>query len=203
MNANDKLRLAVEDATQAEMERVGPAAFNKISVLRLFENRTSRATLYRWIDSYVASGQAGRKITKQLRATAEKRVKKKAPPITETAAAFLPQPITIADTARVGGVPKMVALLSDVISNAQAVVAYAKTAEGGVRVPKLLLAASEHLRRSMDTALKLQESVLATEQVQTFHRDIIAAIERVAQEHPEAAEAIVVELARLSTEAHA
>jgi hypothetical protein len=73
--------------------------------------------------------------------------------------------------------------------------AYARHADGNVRSAKILLSAAEVLRRSLDTAVKLQQAVLEVSQVEKFHA---AVFETVREESPDTAERLLLRLRQLN-----
>jgi hypothetical protein len=74
---------------------------------------------------------------------------------------------------------------------AKQVTAYARTEGGEVRNAKLLVTASEHLRRSIETASRLYDSIVAVQRIDQFNNELLTAIEAVHEEFPEAAELII------------
>lgn len=197
-----ELRAEVEAATIAELKRVGPDELNKAELARRFEGRgPSRATLYRWIDGPLKSGAAGQELARDVKAAAEERAKAPDPPraVVEAAAPKLPAVVTVGDVASSGGVIPVIERLTACLETAEQVMAYARNADGTVRSAKILLAASEHMRRSLDTAAKLQQAMHSTARVEEFHGAVLELLEGVARDFPQAAEAIVSRLGQLST----
>jgi DNA-binding FadR family transcriptional regulator len=74
---------------------------------------------------------------------------------------------------------------------------YARRDDGQPRVPMLLLRASEHLRKSLDTACRIQQACMELSQVERFHEAIIQAV---AEESPAAAEKILARIGQIATE---
>ena len=72
---------------------------------------------------------------------------------------------------------------------------YARRDDGQPRVPMLLLRASEHLRRSLDTACRIQQACMELSQIERFHSLII---EEIAKESPEAAERILARVGQVA-----
>lgn len=198
--AQKDLRPEVEAAVLAELERVGPEAFNKAALVARFEGRgASRATLYRWVDGPLKSGAAGQHLARKVKAAANQRAARTDDPAADAAreaVAKLPVPVRVDDIASSGTLP-VIEKLNECIRTAEQVMAYARTDEGKVRNAKMLLAASEHLRRALDTATRLYEAMREVNQVDRFHAAIMEAI---AQESPEAAERLVTRLSQLATQ---
>ena len=69
--------------------------------------------------------------------------------------------------------------------------AFARRDDGSVRMPKTLLAASEQLRRNLETAVKVHEAMRAISDVERFHYELIGVVAEVARKHPIAAELLL------------
>jgi hypothetical protein len=69
--------------------------------------------------------------------------------------------------------------LENCIVTAEQVMEFARTQDGGVRNAKLLLTASEHLRRSIATACEQHEAMMNTMQIERFHEAMIDEIGKV------------------------
>jgi hypothetical protein len=192
------LRAEVEDAVLQELRRVGPAAFAKMTIARRFLGRASQASLYRWVDAALA--KAGPKLAGEVVAAAEVRAARTAEPALqaarEAAATTLPRVPRVEDTAGLGGTVPAIERLGDCIRAAQQVMDYARHADGNVRSAKILLAATEVLRRSLDTAVKLQQAIMDVAQVEEFHTAVVEAIR---EESPATAERLLVRLRQLNT----
>ena len=89
----------------------------------------------------------------------------------------------------------MVERLRECVEIAQKIIKYSQTDNGKVRNAKLLLAGSEHLRRVIDSAVKLQEAAMQLSQVERFHEEIFVALR---EESPEFAEKVLVRLGQLA-----
>lgn len=193
------LREEVEAAVIAELARVGPD-LNKADLAKRFADRgASRATLYRWIDGPLKSGAAGQHLAREVKAAAAARAELPDPPAAaaEAARPSLPAVVRMEDVASQGTIP-VIAKLVGCIGIAEQLIKHAKTPEGEVRSAKLLLAASEHMRRNLETAVKLQQAIAGTAKVEEFHNAVLELVRDVAREHPAAAEAIVTRLAQLA-----
>jgi hypothetical protein len=66
---------------------------------------------------------------------------------------------------------------------------HARTDDGKVRNARLLLAASEHLRRCIETAAKITDTLMRADKVERYHTAIIEEI---------AAERILLHISRLT-----
>ena len=93
--------------------------------------------------------------------------------------------VGVATTGR--GALDLLATLRTCIENAEAVVQFARHPDGRVKMSKTLLAASEHLRRSVDSLVRLQEAIHNVSQIEEFHRGIVASLEEVARDYPQIA----------------
>ncbi len=197
----DELRAEVEAAVLAEIERVGPDALSKNAVAKRFHGRgVSAATVWRWVDAVVKSGRAGQHLARKVKKAAAARAARSPNPAADAAAEVatkLPALVSPDDIVGAGGAINAIGQLQDCIRAAQQVMGHARTPEGGVRMAKTLLAASEHLRRCMETTARLAEAMRNVAEVDRFHEAILA---EVAKESPACAERILVRLAHQATE---
>jgi hypothetical protein len=195
------LRAEVEAALLAELERVGPAALSKAVLVRRFDGRgASRATLYRWLDDLLQSGKAGQHLAGKIKQAAQERAGSTVDPAADAAretAMKLPPVIGLDDVAPIGGTIAFIAKLHAAIAAAEQVMCHARTEDGRVRNGRMLLAAAESLRRSLDTAVHLQRAILELTEIERFHRAIF---EEIARESPELAERVVTCLRHLSNQ---
>jgi hypothetical protein len=121
-------------------------------------------------------GQAPRvkAVARDIKAIAEEN---RAPNIEETAAAMVPLPV--------------MEKIQMCVAAAQEVMNKSRDSSGQVRNAKLMLLASEQLRRSLDTAVKLQEAISDGVQIERFHKAIMDEIARI---DPEVARRIIAKL---------
>lgn len=198
------LRRRFEAAVLAELEAKGPNGLRIADLVRRFAGRgASRSTLFRWGQALLASGRAGAHLRRQAKAAATARARRAPDPaknLAHEAAAALPKPIRLEDIAGSGGVIPVIERLKQCVEIADQIIAYARAPDGRPRMAKTMLAASEHLRRTLETAVKLQEALLQLERVDRFHAQVLAAIEEVAREFPEASELIARRLSALSAQ---
>jgi hypothetical protein len=179
------LRQQVEAATAAAVSANpgGIASVSAAAIVKAFMGRgASESSLYRWVRSYLASGAALPRDfpigETDMPAVAPVSV----PPATS-------MPMAIPGTSVVAPaavpVPTGIAVLSrleDCIRAAQQVMDYARKDDGSVRNAKLLIAASEHLRRNLDTAVKLRESMRQDRDLDAFLEDVVREIQKEAPE---------------------
>ena len=191
------LRAELEAAVLQELRRVGPAAFEKMTIARRFLGQASQATLYRWVDAALA--KAGPKLAGEVVAAAEARAAQTPEPALQAArqavTTTLPRVPRVEDTAGLGGTVPTIERLGECIRAAQQVMDYARHADGNVRSAKILLTATEVLRRSLDTAVKLQQAVMEISQVEKLHA---AVFETIREESPATAERLLVRLQQLN-----
>lgn len=198
---HSKLKAEVEAAILAEFARVGPEEFDKSVIWRKFADRkASRPTIYRWMGEMIASGRAGQHLAGKLRQATTERQAAPDPAAAagRAAGAHLPLVVRPQDVAGGQSSIEFIGLLVACITSAQQVMAYSRTEDGKVRVPKMLLAASEHLRRSLETAARIQDSVNQASNLEEFQEAVIETVRKVAERHPEVAEEMVAELGRLA-----
>lgn len=191
------LRAELDAAVLEELRRVGLAAFEKMTIARRFAGQASQATLYRWVDAALA--KAGPKLADEVVAAAEARAAKTPDPSLQAAqevmATSLPRVPRVEDTAGLGGTVPVIEQLGDCIRAAQQVMAYARHADGSVRSAKILLSAAEMLRRSLDTAVKLQQALMDVAQTEKFHA---AVFETIREESAATAERLLVRLQQVN-----
>jgi hypothetical protein len=192
------LRARVEAAVLAEVSRVGVAAFNRATVVRPFlVEGGKQATLYRWIDQILASGSPDEHLAKVIEGAAADRIAKESVPGAGMAAEVrtrLPATVKIEHIATVGVVP-VIDRLNTCLAASEQLMAHARTEEGKVRNARLLLAASEHLRRCIDTAARITDTLMRADKVERYHAAII---EEIAAENPSTAERILLRISRLT-----
>jgi hypothetical protein len=194
-HATRELFTEVEAALLAEMERVGPDKMVRADVARQFLARgVDRATLFRWIGQIIASGRPGQRLAKKVREAAASRAARVADPAASAAAEFvaaIPAPPTI-DTA--DALP-FLARLQGCLARADEMIAHAKTEDGKVRNSRLLLAASEHVRRTLATAARIQDGLMEVSQVERFHQAIF---DMLREESPAFAEKVLIRLRQIN-----
>ena len=196
------LREEIEAAVLAELARVGPAAFSKSDMMRRFEGRASRATLFRHIEKPLVSGRGVQHVARKVKEAAAARSKLPDPPAAAVAAAAakLPAVVRVEDIASSGGMIPVIEKLLACVVIADQLIAHARTDDGKVRSARLLLAGSEHMRRNLETAVRLQESMRQADDMEKFHRRILGVVRAVSIEHPEAAQAIITALGQLAAD---
>jgi hypothetical protein len=146
------------------------------------------------------SGRAGQHLVWKLREAAADRAASTDDPAADAAqAAALASSRVIRpeDIAHAGGVLSAIEKLHACIRTAEQVIAYARTADGGVRNAKVLLAANDHLRRNIETWVKIQQAVMQLAQLERFHEAVFDVLR---EESPELAERVVMRLQQLSAQ---
>jgi hypothetical protein len=192
----------VEAAAIAEATRVGPSEVDKGALVKRFLDRgTSRATLYRWVDAALASGQVAKRIKTKAKAAAKRRAKTDPEPAAAAArdaVALIPAPIKISEDLAPGAPQSAIPFiqrLQECLATADQLLKHARTPEGGVRNSRVLLAASEHVGRTLERAARIQDSLTQAAQVENFHRAIFAALK---EESPQFAEKVLIRLRQLN-----
>jgi len=195
------LREEVEAAVVKELARVGPDGFKHEAVVKAFADRGSRTTLYRWVTASLKSGKAGIALEKQAAAATKRRAKRDADPAAGAArdvVAELPAPVSVAQAiapdAPDSAIPFM-AKLQECFRTAEQILAYARTPEGAIRNAKLILAGSEHVRRTLETAARIQEGMLELQQVGRFHQAVFDVLKTA---DPAVAERVLIRLRQLN-----
>lgn len=201
--SGEALRGEFEAGATAEIERVGPERLDKAALVKAWGGRgASRATLYRWLEALMKSGAPGRAIVDQIRtaAAARKEVAADASFSAAKEAALAIESIPAPRVADITGfgVVAFAEKLQEIISNCDFLLKYARgDEEDKPRNAKLFMMANEGLRRSLETALKLQEEL---REASAVDRMIAAIMEELRKESPELAERVVRRLRMLATE---
>jgi hypothetical protein len=192
------LKARVEAAVLAEVGRVGLEAFNRTSIVnRFLPEGAKRTTLFRWIDQILASGRPDQHLAKVVEAAAVERIAKESAPRSGMAAEVrtkLPAIVKVEHIVTAGVVP-VIERLNTCLGAADQLMAHARNDDGKVRNSRLLLAASEHLRRCVDTAARITDTLMRAEKVERYHAAII---EEIAAENPATAERILMRISRLT-----
>ena len=191
----------VQDAVLAEVERVGVNGLRRDAVVRAFAGRISRRTAYRWCAEILASPTPGRHLNRKVeeamaeRAQAPEPAASLARDVTEALPARPVDALGVATAGRGSARLAFVDLIGECLKDAEQLRTYARSDDGNIRSAKILLMASAHLRKTVETAARIQETLASMAQLDEFHRAIM---ETVAEESPACAERIVMRLRQLS-----
>jgi hypothetical protein len=192
------LRVELEAAVMAEVERVGPDAFRRRAVVAPFVTRgVPQTTAYRWVNEVLGSGRPGQHIARRVKASAAERAARASDPAADAAAevaAKLPVRARVEDVMGGASIP-IVEKLRVAMTDVERVIAHAKTEDGKVRNARLLLQATENLRRCLETGLRIAEAMRDLDQVDRFHAAIVEEIEKI---DPVLAERVVLRLGQIS-----
>jgi hypothetical protein len=196
------LRKEVEAAIEESFQALGPKGFEKAGVVKQFSNRgASPATLYRWIDAYVAIARPDLRLQKRLKRAAMRgthqairrspeRGKGKVAAIVHVGAKALaagPELTAVAGETMFD----IVGRLGRCVDAAEQVMAHARTEGGGVRMARMLLAGSESLRKSVETLVKLNERIRNDKDMCQFVDEVMDMIEQVASNNPSVAAELI------------
>lgn len=198
---NTALRAEVEAAVLAEAARIGSSAINKKTAIGPFIGRASQATLYRWVDAILATGRADEHAARTIAAAGEAQAAKApAAPLTpaevgERVATKLPTVPRVEHIASAGAIP-IITRLNTCLTVAEDLMRHARTDEGKVRNSRLLLGASEHLRRCLETAAKITDTIMRADKIERFHAAIV---EEIMKESPATAERILGRLSAITS----
>lgn len=184
------LRDEFRSAVMAAARRGGWKRLDRAALVAQFEGRVSRATAYRWLAALEGASikRTVPELLKDARSEDLATVIGVAAEIKEAAKQVMPaatapplaRPLPALDqtVATIVPVPVM-SLLDQCIQAGKDVIAKSRGADGDVRNARLLLRAAENLRRSVETAAKLQEMMVAEMQVERFHDIIFEEISRI------------------------
>lgn len=193
------LKREFEAAVLEEIARVGLSAFDKSAMVKLFAHRAGRSTLYRMVDLLLKSGRAGQQLASKVKALAGARAHTSIDPAASAAfeaAASIPGVVSVMDLSVATGNPIDVMMkLRTCVDVADDLIRHARTDDGKVRNAKMLLGASEHLRRCMATAAQLQEAMLEVAHIERFHAAIFDVLR---EESPVLVERVLVRIKQLN-----
>jgi hypothetical protein len=198
--ADEAVRAELHAAIEEAYQHLSGGRLKKAEVIFPFLSRgIGRSTLYRWFDSYTVRAKPGARLAKNARRViAREQAKGRTEP--EAVAVAVGRALEAAPLVALAeeghGALDVLAKLRQCVENAEAVVSFARKEDGSVKMAKTLLAASEHLRRSVDSVVRLQESIHNVSQIDQFHRGIVAMLEDLHREHPQVAHIV---LGRLRT----
>jgi hypothetical protein len=190
-NADSSLRRGVEAAVAKSVKAIGIDRFRKEPIVQQFLGRGAAvSSLYRWIDASIASGKPGQAAVKAVRKAAKARAARTPDPVGEVVEEVRERLPAVVRLEEVSGTPtlKIIEELGTVVADLKSLVKHAKGADGSVRNARLLLSASDRIRASMETALKIQAAMRDVAQVDRLHEAILEEIRR---ESPETAERIL------------
>ncbi len=204
------LRTEVEAAASKAYANATIGRVKKSAIVEPFLSRgVGRSTLYRWVDHWVEERKPGQMTIRAAQRAAAVRkhratVNGESP---EKAAAKLAAKMiaqaAVLPAIEVVAAPGMttatvVRRLQSCIEAAEQVMAFARKDDGTVKMPKTLLAGSEHLRRSLETAVKLHEAMRTMANIEQFHDELIGLVQEVAKEYPPAAELLLNGMRRIA-----
>ena len=193
----------LHDALVAEVERIGPEGVNRAAVAARFIDRdVSERTLFRWCAEIMDGPAPARHIEAKVQEAVAARAAAPDPAadLERDVSAVLPaKPVDVAATMSVGDATALdfLGLLKECLADAEKLKAHALTDEGKIRNAKLLLQSSEHVRRTLETAARLQDSLIEVARVGQFHRAIF---EMLREESPAFAERVVIRLRQLNVQ---
>lgn len=163
------LRAVFEAALLDHIKKHGDN-FERSALVQDFVDRgVSQSTCYRWVDAILTRGRVQRRQPAISPVVAH--VALPADPAVEIAAK-LPAVPSADDVATLGLLP-VLQLLRESIEIAQDLIKHSRGSDGKVRNARLMLAGSEHLRRAVETAAKLNDTVAAQQEMQQFHRVVL------------------------------
>lgn len=195
MASDQSVKDQVFAAVKRDLSKFGTPAWDKGAILRPFFAHAARSSLYRWVDEAVAEYRPGAEVVRATRRAQAKAAKVEAAADTTEkalAAAVLPSADEIVGSAM--SVSQLIKRLEACMTAAEQVMAHARTPEGGVRMSKTLLAAAENLRRGVEAAIKLQQTLLESGETDRFRREIIETMRAVGREYPEAGKLLATRL---------
>jgi hypothetical protein len=187
------LKEQVRNAAIAMARLTGWAALDRAALVAEFKGRAGRSTLYRWlseIDGAPLDRTVGEMI-QDARAGCRAGVESVAGEVKARALVPIPMAPSIGDCFAAVTPAHIIENLHRLLSASTDVMARSRDSAGAVRNGKMLLQAAEQMRRSLETAVKLQEAISDGLRVEAFHRTLL---DEVAKLDPAAAARIVARL---------
>jgi hypothetical protein len=202
MKCDPGLRAAVEAAVLVEITRSGPEGFSRADLVKRFIDRgASRATLFSWVGAVLASDKPARAIEKRVATAAKRRARKEPDPGAAAArdvVAELPPIVSLGPAltpdAPDSAIPFM-RRLQECFAAADQLLKHARTAEGDVRNARLIVVASEHARKTLETAARIQAGLLELGQTEKFHQAVFDVLKEV---DPTVAEKVLIRLRQVN-----
>jgi hypothetical protein len=134
----------------------------------------TQSTAYRWLADVLATGRVA--VDRAKPDVAHLAARAAAGPAPDITPALPPLP-RAEEVATAGSVP-VVKILRDSIKVARDLIEQAHGSDGKVRNARMALAAAEYLRKCVETAAKLNESIGLVEEMNNFHRILMEEIGR-------------------------
>ncbi len=201
--SDNSLRLEVESAISKAYAECGADGVKTSVIVRPFLScGVGRSTLYRWADRLAKAKKPGPAMIRAAqKAAAVRKHRAESSGGTPGMAAASVAAKLIAGAAVLPSVDVVAGpglSARDVIRRvqlnieaAEQVMAFARYPGGKVKVSRTLLAASEHLRRSLETALKVHTAMRAVADIEEFREELIAMVGDVAAAYPPAGELLL------------
>ena len=184
------LRQEVQSAAITAARITGWAALGRPALLAKFRDQAPRSTLYRWLKE-IDGAPLERTTTEMIRDArrgGHAEVESVAGEIQVRAAARFPRVPSLEACVAAVTPAHVIEKLHKCLAAGDAVIEKSRGAAGEVRNRKMLLAAAEQLRRSLETAVKLQGIIADSLEVEKFHQAIL---DEIAKIEPEVARHIV------------
>jgi len=197
MAVSNETRSEVQDRISRLLEQYGKD-YNFTLLLAEYPD-VAKPTFYRWVNKIHSSGVPGQNAIRKARKRVKHKTKKEDIKTVHQQAALavveqLPTPPTVHETHGMS-LDQVAVELNRCIDNANKVVEYAKREDGQVRNAKLLLTASEHLRRTIETSARLMEMLWDIKRTEQFHQAIFR---RLKERDPAFVELILNDLKQLN-----
>lgn len=186
--ATPEARAEVEQACRAALAAAGaPDRVDKNAIYHRYKDRASKPTLYRWMDGVLGGTKPGK--GKPPGQEARKTIR-----MAEEAGRQL---VGGTDQGGLAGTIPLMAHLRVLMDDVANVRALAHHPDGKVKNARLLLQASDALRRNLESIMKIQASMAELSALERFHRAIM---DELRLESPELAQRVVDRLTRLAGE---
>ncbi|MBV8576302.1 MAG: hypothetical protein JOZ58_14870 [Acetobacteraceae bacterium] len=184
-----ELRRELEADVIDAVGRLGEGGVRRAEIVEKYAARgVPKSTAYRWIGSCIESGRPAAHLARVVRNDLERRRadaahtgeasvtdRDVAESLARDAEAVLPRSLLFAEGTGVS-VSQVILKLHECIAMAEQVARYSRNADGSVRNAKLLLAASENMRRNVDSIARLIDAARDVAQVEKFHQAVFDVI---------------------------
>lgn len=210
--AEDKnLAREVEREVARQIGSSGDGKLDRLKIVNKFDKRASRATIYRMINRMLDEAPAAQKAIRKsgrarrlredqkeaIKAAAEAGDESSSEAVAAELEKHLPAVVKPEDIVTGHELLRAEDMIRACIKNAEDVIAFCRAEGGKVRNPRLLLVASEHMRRTVETWAKIAEVINAAGRAEQFNQAVIAVIQRAS---PELAQQLINDLSALSAQ---
>jgi hypothetical protein len=175
------LKAEVYKAAIAAARITGWAALDRPALVAAFKGQVPRSTMYRWLSEIDGAplDRTTAEMIRDARAGGRPQAESVAGEVQARAAAIFPKMPSLEECVAAVTPAHVIDKLHKCLTAAEDVMDRSRDSAGAVRNSKMLLLAAEQLRRSLDTAVKLQEAISDGLQIEQFHATIMEEIAKI------------------------